>query len=72
MVSICDVVTATPVGYVRVSSLAFTRNPAAVRVLPKRSTIVSHVVSGFPRQFSVMWQNNRCSISFHVLVPGGT
>ena len=24
-----------------------------------------------PRQFSVRWQNSRCSILFHLLVPGG-
>src|SRR6476646_4873765 len=27
--------------------------------------------SGRPRQFWVMWQNIRCSILFHLLVPGG-
>ena len=63
--------TTTPVGYFLLSSLAFTRSPAAVRVLPIKSTIVSKVRSGLPRQFSVMWQNNRCSILFHLLVPGG-
>ena len=52
--SICALLTGTPVGYVRVSSFALTRNPAAVRVWPMRSTMVSKVVRGFPRQFSVM------------------
>ena len=28
-------------------------------------------VSGRPRQFCVMWQNIRCSILFHLDVPGG-
>ena len=29
------------------------------------------LVSGRPRQFCVMWQNRRCSILFHLDVPGG-
>ena len=29
------------------------------------------IVSGRPRQFCVMWQNMRCSILFHLDVPGG-
>jgi hypothetical protein len=64
-------VTTRPVGYRRLSNLAFTRRPAAVRVWPIRSTTVSKVRSGRPRQFSVMWQKRRCSILFHLLVPGG-
>ena len=28
-------------------------------------------VKGRPRQFCVMWQNIRCSILFHLDVPGG-
>ena len=43
----------------------------AVRVLPIRSTMVSKVSNAMPRQFSVMWQKSRCSILFHLLVPGG-
>ena len=35
------------------------------------STTAKRLVSGVPRQFSVMWQNIRCSILFHLLVPGG-
>src|SRR2546423_15531081 len=27
--------------------------------------------SGFPRQLSVIKENSRCSILFHLLVPGG-
>ena len=26
---------------------------------------------GRPRQFMLMWENKRCSILFHLLVPGG-
>jgi hypothetical protein len=35
------------------------------------STMTSWLVSGRPRQFMLMCENSRCSISFHVLVPGG-
>ena len=45
--------------------------PPPVCVFPMRSTMVSYVVSGVPRQFAVMWQKSRCSILFHLLVPGG-
>ncbi len=55
-----------PVGYCPSSSLARTRSPAAVRVFPIRSTMVSYVRSGVPRQFAVMWQKSRCSILFHL------
>jgi len=51
--------------------LALTRRPVAVRVCPINSTTVSQVRSGLPRQFCVMWQKRRCSILFHLLVPGG-
>src|SRR3954462_16020614 len=33
--------------------------------------MVSWLVSGLPRQFMVIWENRRCSILFHLLVPGG-
>ena len=33
---------------------ARTRSPVAVRTFPMRSTMVSYVVSGVPRQFAVM------------------
>ncbi len=36
-----------------------------------RFTTTSRLTRGLPRQFSVMWQNSRCSILFHLLVPGG-
>ena len=34
-------------------------------------TIVAKSTSGVPRQFIAMCENNRCSILFHLLVPGG-
>src|SRR3954451_2319984 len=46
-------------------------NPAAVVVLPIRFTTTARLVKGRPRQFLVMWQNIRCSILFHLLVPEG-
>jgi hypothetical protein len=33
-------------------------------------TMTSWLVSGRPRQFMVMWENSRCSILFHLEVPG--
>ena len=33
--------------------------------------MTSWLVSGRPRQFMVMWENSRCSILFHLEVPGG-
>src|SRR5206468_960629 len=46
-------------------------NPVFVVVWPIRFTPTSRLTRGRPRQFSVMWQNIRCSILFHLLVPGG-
>ena len=34
-------------------------------------TTTSWLVSGLPRQVKVMWENSRCSILFHLEVPGG-
>ena len=34
-------------------------------------TMAVRLSSGLPRQFCVMWQNRRCSILFHLDVPGG-
>src|SRR5215204_549687 len=47
------------------------RKPDLVVVLPMRLTTISRLRNGRPRQFPVMWQNIRCSILFHLLVPGG-
>ncbi len=33
--------------------------------------MVSRLKRGCPRQLRVIWQNKRCSILFHLLVPGG-
>src|SRR5487761_1833114 len=33
--------------------------------------ITSWLISGLPRQFCEMKENRRCSILFHLLVPGG-
>ena len=33
--------------------------------------MAARLVSGFPRQFIAMWLKRRCSILFHLLVPGG-
>ena len=34
-------------------------------------TMTSWLVSGRSRQFIEMWENSRCSILFHLEVPGG-
>ena len=53
------------------SSWAVTVSPVVVLVAPIRLMIVSWLVRGLPRQFLVIWENRRCSILFHLLVPGG-
>src|ERR1035437_3763970 len=60
-----------PVGYWPVSRTARTLRPVVVVVLAIRSTMTWWLVSGRPRQFKVIWENSRCSILFHLLVPGG-
>ena len=54
-----------------VSSSACTVSPVLVVVAAMVSTITSWLVRGLPRQFIEMWENSRCSILFHLLVPGG-
>src|SRR5215510_194250 len=46
-------------------------NPALVVVCPIKLTTTARLTTGRPRQFSVIWQNIRCSLLFHLLVPGG-
>jgi hypothetical protein len=61
----------TPVGYKPVSSSARTVSPARVVVAAMVLMMTSWLVSGRPRQFIEMWENSRCSILFHLEVPGG-
>jgi hypothetical protein len=42
-----------------------------VVVAPISSTITSWLTSGRPRQFIEIALNSRCSIRFHLEVPGG-
>ena len=60
-----------PVWYGGVSKTAWTFNPARVRVPPMRLTTVSKLIRGLPFQFRLIKENKRCSILFHLLVPGG-
>ena len=53
------------------SSSAWTVSPVRVVVAAMVLTMTSWLVRGRPRQFIVMWENSRCSILFHLLVPGG-
>ena len=49
----------------------FTFNPVFVVNAPINCTTVSQPTSGCPFQFIDMFENKRCSILFHLLVPGG-
>ena len=53
------------------SSSAWTLSPVLVVVAAMVLTMTSWLVSGRPRQFIEMRENRRCSILFHLLVPGG-
>ena len=48
-----------------------TVSPVRVVVAAMVLTTTSWLVRGLPRQFIEMWENSRCSILFHLLVPGG-
>ena len=47
------------------------QSPVLVVVFAIRFTTVVRLSSGRPRQFLLMYPNSRCSILFHLLVPGG-
>ena len=51
--------------------LEWTFSPVVVRVAAIRLTMTSRLTNGLPRQFWVMSEKSRCSILFHLLVPGG-
>ena len=53
------------------SKAARTIKPVVVVVLAIKLTMACLLNSGWPRQFWVMKLNKRCSILFHLLVPGG-
>src|SRR5205807_10383595 len=63
--------TLIPGWYTRLSNSECTFSPLVVVVAAIRLTMTSRLIRGFPRQFCVMKENNRCSILFHLLVPGG-
>ena len=48
-----------------------TASPVLVVVAAMVLMMTSWLVSGRPRQFRVIWENSRCSILFHLEVPGG-
>jgi hypothetical protein len=47
-----------------------TVSPVAVVTAAMVLMMTSWLVSGRARQFRVIWENSRCSILFHLLVPG--
>ena len=53
------------------SSTQRTFSPVEVRVFAISLTMAACVSKGWPRQFCEMKENRRCSILFHLLVPGG-
>ena len=53
-----------------VSSSAATVSPVRVVVAAIVCTMTSWLVSGRSRQFIEIWENSRCSILFHLEVPG--
>src|ERR687894_540092 len=63
--------TLIPDGYELRSSSQATLSPASVVVAAIRLTTTSWLASGRPRQFWLMNEKSRCSILFHLLVPGG-
>ena len=48
-----------------------TVSPVAVVVAAMVERMTSWLVRGRPRQFRVICENSRCSILFHLEVPGG-
>ena len=46
------------------------RSNVDVRLPAINFTMVAYDSSGCPRQFLLMNENSRCSILFHLLVPG--
>ena len=52
------------------SRRAVTVSPAAVVVAAMVPMMTWWLASGRARQVRVMWQNSRCSILFHLEVPG--
>ena len=48
-----------------------TVSPVRVVTAAMVSMMTSWLVSGRPRQAMVIWENSRCSILFHLEVPGG-
>ena len=59
------------VSYGLVSKAAWTVKPVRVVVLTIRLTMAWWLTSGRPRQCFVMKLKRRCSMLFHLLVPGG-
>src|SRR5215475_11950350 len=60
-----------PSGYEFASSPLFTSSPVLDVVAAIRLMMTSWLIRGLPRQFWLRNENRRCSILFHLLVPGG-
>src|SRR5512135_3020243 len=71
MPAISSFETLIPDGYELRSNSQATFSPVSVVVAAIGLTITSWLTSGRPRQFWLMNEKSRCSILFHLLVPGG-
>ena len=60
-----------PRSYEFVSSSACTVSPVVLVTALRVSMMTSWDSRGRPRQFRLIAENSRCSILFHLLVPGG-
>ncbi len=60
-----------PAGYFLESSSAFTLDREAFAYARSALQWLQGFAAASPRQFWVIWQKSRGSISFHLLVPGG-
>src|SRR6476620_10317894 len=70
-VASCASETLSPLGYFFSSISARTVRPVSVVVAAMSSTTVRKLRRGLPRQLMLMKEKSRCSILFHLLVPGG-
>src|SRR5260370_4474031 len=70
-VASCASETLSPFVYFFSSSSARTVRRVSVVVAAMSSPIVRKLRKGLPRQLMLMKEKSRCSILFHLLVPGG-
>ena len=67
---ICSSLIWVPAGQEPSSSMAATVSPVLVVTAAMVLRMTSWLASGRPRQARLIWENSRCSILFHLEVPG--